>query len=95
LISFFQDIDGQALLLLNEEKLHNLLGIKMGPAMKIAQHIRNLTLQHIIEKHCHMQHIPIALTLVSAYECLNIVENTFRSEFLFNNLIICCGTENF
>jgi len=53
------------------------------------------TLQHIIEKHCHMQHIPIALTLVSAYEYLNIVENTFRSEFLFNNLIICCGTENF
>jgi len=49
LISFFQDIDGQALLLLNEEKLHNLLGIKMGPAMKIAQHIRNLQVSQFSE----------------------------------------------
>jgi len=44
-----EDIDGQALLLLNEEKLHNLLGIKMGPAMKIAQHIRNLQVSQFSE----------------------------------------------
>eukprot|EP00795_Rhopilema_esculentum_P002916 gene2916-1155_t len=37
-----EEVDGKSLLLLNEEKLNKLLGIKIGPAMKIARQIQKL-----------------------------------------------------
>ena len=37
-----QEVDGKSLLLLDEEKLNKLLGIKIGPAMKIARQIQKL-----------------------------------------------------
>lgn len=37
-----QDIDGQALLLLNEEHLMSAMNIKLGPALKICAQINSL-----------------------------------------------------
>ncbi|KAL5276619.1 PHC2 family protein [Megaselia abdita] len=41
-----QEIDGQALLLLNESHLVNLLNVKLGPALKIIQQINALKASH-------------------------------------------------
>ena len=52
-------------------------------------------LQRIIEKHSYIQCIPYKLALFSPQELLKIRKNFFRSESLFNNLAICCVTEEF
>ena len=52
-------------------------------------------LQELIEKRSYMQQIPYTLALFSAQEFLKILKNSLRSEFLFDNLVICCVTEKF
>ena len=51
--------------------------------------------QKIIEKCSCIKHMPYTLVQFSAQEHLKILRNTFWSEFLFNNLAICCVAEKF
>ena len=39
---FFQEIDGDALLLLKSEMMMKYLGLKLGPALKLCYHIDRL-----------------------------------------------------
>ena len=43
----------------------------------------------------YIQYMPYTLALFSAEELLTDLKNTSRSEFLSNNLGICCLTEKF
>lgn len=41
-VFFFQEIDGDALLLLKSEMMMKYLGLKLGPALKLCYHIDRL-----------------------------------------------------
>lgn len=41
-ITFFQEVDGHALLLLTVQEIHHILGVRLGPAMKIHDFIYSL-----------------------------------------------------
>lgn len=54
-----EEIDGQALLLLKVEHMIHTMNLKLGPALKIASHLRLIKLQYGVETNCKYLSPPV------------------------------------